>query len=82
VYRGGGETEAGKHPPPAYSEVYVAVEGSEVCLSLNPPNAFCARDGVARETRLELAFSQYKTKIREVFSRRDCWHLPRRRENT
>jgi hypothetical protein len=63
-------------------EVYVAVEGSDVCLSLNPPNAFCARDGVARETRLELAFSQYKTKIREVFSRRDCWHLPRRRENT
>jgi hypothetical protein len=43
-------------------EVYVAVEGSEVCLSLNPPDAFCARDGVARETRLELAFSQYKYK--------------------
>jgi hypothetical protein len=52
------------------------VEDSEVCLSLNPPNAFCARDGVTRETRLELAFSQYKTKIREVFSRRDRWHSP------
>jgi hypothetical protein len=63
-------------------EVYVAVEGSEVCLSLNPPKAFCAQNGVAREVQLELALSQYKTKIREVFSRRDCWHLPRRRENT
>jgi hypothetical protein len=45
------------------------VEGSEVCLSLNPPNAFCARDGVAREVRLELAFSRYEVygdKIREV----------------
>jgi hypothetical protein len=26
-------------------EVYVAKDGSETCLSLNPPNAFCARDG-------------------------------------
>ncbi len=61
---GGGEAETYEHPPPAYSELYVAVEGSEVCLSLNPPNAFCTRDGVARETKLELAFSQYKTKIK------------------
>jgi hypothetical protein len=79
---GGGEAEADEHPQPVYGEVYVAVEGSEVCLSLNPPKAFCAQNGVAREVRLELALSQYKTKIREVFSRRDCWHLPRRRENT
>jgi len=79
---GGGEAETYEHPPPVYGEVYVAVVGSEVCLSPNPPNAFCARDSVARETTLELAFSQYKTKIREVFSRRDCWHLPRWRENT
>jgi hypothetical protein len=45
------------------------VEGSEVCLSLNPPKAFCARDGVAREVRLELEFSRYEVygdKIREV----------------
>jgi len=63
-------------------EVYVAVDGSEACLSLNPPKAFCARNGAVKETRLELEFSQFKTKIREVFSRRDCWHLPRRRENT
>ena len=24
-------------------EVYVAVDGSEACLSLNPPRAFCAQ---------------------------------------
>jgi hypothetical protein len=51
-------------------EVYVARDGSEVCLSLNPPKAFCARDGVARETRLELEFKRYETyedKIREVY---------------
>ena len=50
-------------------EVYVAMDGSETCLSLTPPNAFCARDGVAREVRLELAFSRfevYEGKVREV----------------
>ncbi len=29
-------------------EVYVAVDRSEACLSLNPPKAFCARDGAVR----------------------------------
>jgi hypothetical protein len=51
-------------------EVYVTRDGSEVCLSLNPPNAFCARDGAVRETKLELAFSRYETyeeKTREVY---------------
>jgi hypothetical protein len=51
-------------------EVYVAVDGSEACLSLNPPKAFCARDGAVREVRLELEFSRYETyeeKIREVY---------------
>ena len=51
-------------------EVYVAVDGSEVCLSLNPPKAFCARDGAIRETKLELEFKRYETyeeKIREVY---------------
>jgi len=51
-------------------EVYVARDGSEVCLSLNPPKAFCARDGAVRETRLELAFGRYEVyedKIREVY---------------
>ena len=51
-------------------EVYVARDGSEVCLSLNPPRAFCARDGAVKETRLELEFSRYETyeeKMREVY---------------
>jgi len=55
---------------PYMIEVYVAVDGSEVCLSLNPPNAFCARDGAVKETRLELEFSRYETyeeKMREVY---------------
>ncbi len=55
---------------PYMVEMYVAKDGSEVCLSLNPPNAFCARDGVVRETKLELAFSRYEVyedKIREVY---------------
>jgi len=51
-------------------EVYVARDGSEACLSLTPPKAFCAQNGVAREVRLELAFSRYETyedKIREGY---------------
>ena len=51
-------------------EVYVARDVSEVCLSLNPPNAFCAQNGAVREARLELAFSRYETyeeKLREVY---------------
>jgi hypothetical protein len=55
---------------PYMVEVYVAKDGSEACLSLNPPKAFCARDGAVREVRLELAFSRYETyeeKIREVY---------------
>jgi hypothetical protein len=39
---------------PYMVEVYVAVDGSEVCLSLNPPKAFCAQNGAVKETRLEL----------------------------
>jgi hypothetical protein len=55
---------------PYMVEVYVAVDGSEACLSLNPPKAYCAQNGSARETRLELTFSRYETykeKIREVY---------------
>jgi hypothetical protein len=55
---------------PYMIEVYVAKDGSEVCLSLNPPNAFCARDGAVRETRLELEFKRYEVyeeKMREVY---------------
>jgi hypothetical protein len=46
---------------PYMIEVYVARDGSEVCLSLNPPNAFYARDSAVKETRLELEFSRYET---------------------
>jgi hypothetical protein len=51
-------------------EVHVARDGSEACLSLNPPKAFCARNGAVRETRLELEFSRYEVyedEIREVY---------------
>jgi hypothetical protein len=51
-------------------EVYVAVYGSEACISLNPPKAFCAHNGAVKETRLELEFSRYETyeeKTREVY---------------
>ncbi len=51
-------------------EVYVARDGSEACLSLTSSNAFCARNGAVRETKLELEFSRYETyeeKIREVY---------------
>ncbi len=54
---------------PYMIEVYVTRDGSEVCLSLNPPNAFCARNGAVKEVRLELVFSRYEVyeeKIREV----------------
>ncbi len=55
---------------PYMVEVYVARDVSEVCLSLNPPNAFCAQNGAVRAVKLELAFSRYDTyedKIREVY---------------
>ncbi len=51
-------------------EVYVAVDGSEACLSLNPPKAYCAQNGAVKEVRLELVFSRYETyedKTREVY---------------
>jgi len=55
---------------PYMIEVYVTVDGSEACLSLNPPNAFCARDGAVKEVRLELEFKRYEAcedKTREVY---------------
>jgi len=55
---------------PYMIEVYVARDGSEVCLSLNPPKAFCAQNGAAKEVRLEMAFSRYETygdNMREVY---------------
>jgi hypothetical protein len=41
-------------------EVYVAVDGSEACLSLTPPKAYCAQDGAVRAVKLELEFSRYE----------------------
>ena len=55
---------------PYMVEVYVAKDGSEACLSLNPPKAFCAQNGAVKETKLELAFKRYgvyEERIREVY---------------
>jgi hypothetical protein len=55
---------------PYIIEAYVARDGSEVCLSLNPLNAFCAQNGAVKEVRLELEFKRYEAyeeKIREVY---------------
>jgi hypothetical protein len=51
-------------------EVYVARDGSDVCLSLTPSKAYCAQNGAVKEVRLELEFKRYETyqdKIREVY---------------
>ena len=53
---GGDKAEVGEHPHPYIVEVYVARDGSEACL--NPPKAFCARDGAVKEVRLELEFKR------------------------
>jgi hypothetical protein len=55
---------------PYMVEVYVAKDGFEVCLSLNPPKAYCTQNGSVREVKLELAFKRYETyeeKTREVY---------------
>jgi hypothetical protein len=55
---------------PYMIEVYIAKDGSETGLSLNPPNAFCAQNGAVKKTKLELVFSRYETyedKMREVY---------------
>jgi hypothetical protein len=51
-------------------EVYVARDGSDVCLSLTSSKAYCAQNGAVRETRLELEFKRYETyedKTREIY---------------
>jgi hypothetical protein len=58
------------NPHPYMVEVYVAVDGSEVCLALNQLKTFCERDGAVREVRLELEFKRYEVyedKIRGVY---------------
>jgi len=55
---------------PYMVEVYVARDGSEVCLSLTPPKAFCAQNGAVKEVKLELELKRhevYEEKIREVY---------------
>jgi hypothetical protein len=55
---------------PYMIEAYVAKDWSEVCLSLNPPKAYCARDGSVKEVKLELEFKRYEAyedRIREVY---------------
>jgi len=51
-------------------EVYVAVDGSEACISLTSSKAYCAQNGAVKETKLELEFKRYEVyedKIREVY---------------
>ena len=51
-------------------EVYVAVDGSEACISFTSSNAFCAQNGAVKEVKLELEFKRYETyedKTREVY---------------
>jgi len=48
----------------------MAKDGSEICLSLTPPKAFCAQNGAVKEVKLELEFKRYETyedRIREVY---------------
>jgi len=55
---------------PYMIEVYVARDGLEACLSLNPPKAYCAQNGAEKEVKLELEFKRYETyeeKTREVY---------------
>jgi len=58
------------HPHPYMVEAYVAVDGSEVCLTLNQLKTYCARDGAVKEVKLELEFRRYEVyedKIRGVY---------------
>ncbi len=51
-------------------EVYVARDGSDVCLSLTSSKAYCAQDRAMSEVKLELEFKRYEVyeeKIREVY---------------
>jgi hypothetical protein len=51
-------------------EVYVAMDGSEACLSLTSSKTYCAQNGAVKEVKLELEFKRYETyeeKIREVY---------------
>ncbi len=66
-------------------KVYVAKDGSEVCLSLNPPKAYCAQNGALKKTRLELVFNRYEVyegEMRGCTAPRGCWRSSQRRRST
>jgi hypothetical protein len=44
--------------------MYVARDGSEACLSLNPPKAFCAQNGSAREVKLTVSLLLFEEQRR------------------
>jgi len=46
---------------PYVVEVYVARDGSGVCLLLAASKAYCAQNGSVKETKLELEFKRYET---------------------
>jgi hypothetical protein len=55
---------------PYMVEVYVAVDGSEACLSLTSLKAFCTQNGAVKEVKIEQVFKRYETyeeKIREMY---------------
>jgi hypothetical protein len=55
---------------PYMVEVYVARDGSDVCLSLTSSKAYCAQNGAVRAVKLELEFKRYEVyeeKMREVY---------------
>jgi len=55
---------------PYMVEAYVAVDGSEACLSLTSSKAFCTQNGTVKEVKLELEFKRYETyedRIREIY---------------
>jgi len=55
---------------PYVVQVYVARDGSEVCISLTSSKAYCAQNGAVKETKLELEFKRYEEyegKMREVY---------------
>ena len=46
---------------PYMVEVYVARDGSDVCLTLTSSKAYCAQNRAVKEVKLELAFKRYET---------------------
>jgi hypothetical protein len=63
---------------PYVVEVYVAVDGSEACLSLTSSKAFCAQNGSVKEARSLSLNDTRRTRIRQerCTAPRDYWHSP------